>query len=66
MTTRTKRADEKERAARNDRRITVQQKIAGLERFAIFALIAGFITGYVSCIAMGMPPIVDLEGYLCH
>lgn len=66
MTTRTKRADDTERTAKNDRRITVQQKIAGLERFAIFACGVGFVTGYVSCIAMGMPPIVDLEDYLCH
>ncbi len=46
--------------------ITVQQKIAGLERFAIFACAVGFLTGYGTCMAMGMAPIVDLEGYLCH
>lgn len=48
------------------RTITVQQKIAGLERFAIFALVVGFITGYVTCIVMGMPPVTNLEEYLCH
>lgn len=47
------------------RTITVQQKIAGLERFAIFACLAGFVLGYFTCVAMGMAPIVDLEGYLC-